>query len=168
MKKILALSGLLALAACGSDDAVSPNNQPIRLSATMKLAADSLAVSLRVTNLSDTTQVLQWVDCRAIHPTNFAVFRDAALTQRLWERRRQPAPSDCTATQGVERLAPDESVNIRGAPVAVSRILGDSIMGGTYYIAVEPLTLTTRPLLGSYDMPIEAVVPAGRIELRQE
>jgi hypothetical protein len=167
MKKLIVLgfAALIVSSACDRD-LTEAGPAPIRLAATMKLAADSLTVSLRVTNVSDTTQVITWADCEPTTPTNFAVYRDVGLVEHLWEyRKTAPAGPPCPALN--ESLAPTESFAIRGAPVAVDAILGDSIASGSYYIAVQPLNLLVRPLGDSYDMPVQAIVPAGQVELRR-
>jgi hypothetical protein len=167
MKKYLigALFSVISLAGCG-EDTTNPRDVPIALSATMKLAADSLNVALRVTNVSDTTQVLEWTACGGLNPNNFGVYRDAQLNNRVWEWRRMPQ-SGCAVPLEQQGLIPGQSFAIRGASVAVSSILGDSIAEGLYYIAVLPTALRIRPAGASYEMPIEAKVPVGQIELRR-
>jgi hypothetical protein len=44
-------------------------------------------------------------------------------------------------------------------------MLGDSIAAGRYYVAVHPHGLTIRPKTGSYDMPVDAKVPVGAVDL---
>jgi hypothetical protein len=157
----------LAITAC-ADHVTNPDDPPIRLSGTMKLAAESLTVSLHVHNLSDTTQVVEWSPCYGVHPTNFAVFRDVMLTNQVWERTRLPGSRDCPGltVRDQRRLGPGESFIVRGAGVGINQILGDSIAAGSFYIGLRPMSLTVRPLGGSYDFPVEALVPVGLIELR--
>lgn len=166
MKRLLC--GLvIAVAGCYGSDAAGPiGDAPIRLSGVMKLAADSLVVSLRITNLSDTTLVIAWHDCLSAHPANFGVFADANLNQQLWEQQRLPR-QDCPNEQVLEQqpLAPDQSHLILGRPIGVEQILGDSIADGTYHIAIMPLTLTVRPAGGSYEMPVQGRVRVGTMEL---
>jgi hypothetical protein len=167
MRKLIVMACAVLLGAGACDhDLTESGPAPISLSATMKLAADSLTVSLRILNVSDTTQVITWAECEPTTPTNFAVYRDVGLIERLWEyRKTAPAGSNCPASN--HSLAPDEAFSIRGAPVAVAAILGDSIAGGSYYIAVQPLNLLIRPKGDSYDTPVLAIVPAGAVDLRQ-
>src|SRR5688572_19654452 len=166
MKKfiVLVFAAWFGTSACDRD-VTDAGPAPIQLSATMKLAADSLTVTLRVTNVSDTTQVITWIECEPTTPTNFAVYRDVGLIEHLWEyRKTAPAGTPCPALN--QSLTPTESFAIRGLPVAVETILGDSIASGSYYIAVQPLNLLVRPHGASYDMPVQAIVPAGQVELR--
>jgi hypothetical protein len=164
MKKYLLavlLSCVSAVAAC--EDSAEPEDQPITLAATMKLAADSLNVSLRVTNVSDTTQVLEWFeDCPGGHPTDFAVYRDAGLTQQVW---KTPSVAACPAVEAELILGPNQAGTIRGYGTAVPRILGDSIATGRYYVAAHPHGLRVRPLGASYDRPISAKVGIGPVDL---
>lgn len=159
------LVGFAMIAGC-EDDTAEPRDVPIALSATMKLAADSLNVSLRITNVSDTTQVLEWTECGGLNPNNFGVYRDAQLSSRVWEWRRMPQ-ANCSVPLEQQGLIPGQSFAIRGESVAVSSILGDSIEDGLYYIAVQPEALRVRPAGASYEMPIAAKVPVGQIELRR-
>ncbi len=152
---------VLAVAGCYGSDAAGPiGDAPVRLSGVMKLAADSLVVSLRVTNTSDTTLVIAWHECLSAHPANFGVFVDANLNQQLWEQQRLPR-QDCPNEQEQRALAPDQSHLILGWPIGVEQILGDSIGDGTYHIAIMPLTLTVRPAGGSYEMPVQGRVRVG-------
>jgi hypothetical protein len=132
------------------------------LSATMKVAADSLTVTLRITNVSDTTQVLEWGGCPGDSPGDFAIYRDAGLTQRVW---KTPGAATCSLALAEMSLVPNESGAIRGFPVAIEGMLGDSIGSGRYYVAVHPHGLTIRPKMGSYDMPVDAKVPVGAVDL---
>jgi hypothetical protein len=151
----------IGLAACS--DSAGPAESPIRLSATMKLAADSLVVTLRVQNVSDTTQVLEWNGgCLGDHPADFALYRDAGLTQQVW---KQPTPSTCSVELGEMTLAPRQSGTIRGFPVATAQMLAVAGTGGRYFVAVHPHSLTVRPRAGSYDMPVDAKVPVGAVDL---
>lgn len=156
---------IVLLASCDRDT-TAPRDVPITLSATMKLAADSLNVALRVTNVSDTTQVLEWTACGGLNPNNFGVYRDAQLNTRVWEWSRLPQ-NGCTVPLVQQGLIPGQSFAIRGAAVAVSAILGDSLDDGFYYVAVLPTAIRIRPAGGSYEMPIEGKVPVGQIELRR-
>ena len=147
----------------GCSDSVEPGSAPVRLSATMKLVSDSLTVTLRVQNVSDTTQVLEWYpECRDGHPATFAVYRDAALTRLAW---KPDDPASCPTVEAQMELAPDASGTIRGLPEGLSRILGDSIDAGRFYVAAHPQGLTVRPKGGSYATPVEAKVPAGAVDL---
>ncbi|HEX6066008.1 MAG TPA: hypothetical protein VFZ04_17365, partial [Longimicrobiales bacterium] len=119
----------------GCEDSASPQDQPIRLSATMKLAADSLTVTLRVTNISDTTQVLEWGGCPGDHPADFAIYRDAAMTQLVW---KTPGVVVCGSPLEEMELAPNESGTIRGIPAPVSHILGGAPEPGRFYVAAHP------------------------------
>lgn len=151
----------ISLSACS--ESVEPETTPIRLSATMKLAADSLTVTLRVLNVSDTTQVISWYpQCVDGHPADFALYRDAALTQVAWK----PAnPASCSVASSQLDILPDQSATIRGIPVSVQRMLGDSINPGRFYVAAHPHGLLVRPKAGSFDMPVEAKVPVGPVDL---
>lgn len=164
MKKWLAMALALMGGAC-ADTAGPTGDPPIRLAGVMKLAADSLTVSLRVTNVSDTTQVIAWHDCASAHPANFGLFQDQSLTRQIWEQQRLPRV-DCQNFQQAA-LAPEDSHLIQGWPVGIGQILGDSIADGVYHIAIIPVTLTVRPSLGSYDMPVQGTVGVGSIELRR-
>jgi hypothetical protein len=167
MKHLAIVLGLvlgLGMGGCDRDPTESARS-PIRLSGSLKLVADSISVTLSVKNTSDTTQVLEWTDCPVWHPTNFAIYRDVGLTELLWEVRR--LGRDCPLPGGEAELSPDESMFIRGASFAVPAILGDSIPGRTYYVAIQPLGLTIRPKGGSYPMPVHAIVPAGTVDLRR-
>ena len=159
MKRLLCAL-VIAVAGCYGDSAGPIGDPPIRLSGVMKLAADSLVVSLRVTNISDTTQVIAWHNCLSAHPANFGVFADAGLNQELWEQQRLPR-QDCPNQQEQQVLGPDQSHLIMGWPIGVEQILGDSIGDGTYHIAIMPLTLTVRPAGGSYEMPVQGRVRVG-------
>lgn len=153
----------LAFALGGCRDTSAPAVQPIRLSATLKLVSDSLTVTLRVTNVSDTTQVLEWGECPGLHPADFAVYRDAALTQLVW---KTPGAAVCGSPLAEMELAPDATTAIRGLPAAIADILGPGAFGpGRFYVAVHPHSLTVRPKGGSYDMPVDAKVPAGTVDL---
>ena len=153
----------LGIGLVGCEDSASPRDQPIRLSATMKLVADSLTVTLRVTNISDTTQVLEWGGCPGDHPADFAIYRDAGLKQLVW---KTPGVTDCSLTLEELELTPDESGTIRGFPAGLADILnGGTTAPGRFYVAVHPHGLTIRPKGGSYDMPVDAKVPAGAIDL---
>ena len=155
------LGAALAWAAC--EDTAAPGDQPIRLSASMKLVSDSLTVTLRVTNVSDTTQVIEWGECRGLHPADFAIYRDAALTQLVW---KTPGVPVCASPLVEIELAPGESGTIRGQPTAVAEMLnGGTTIPGRFYVAVHPHGLAVRPKGGSYDMPVNATVPVGPVDL---
>jgi hypothetical protein len=166
MKKYWPGLFVLTLAAACGDDVIGSDDPPIALDGAMKLAADSLRVTLRVTNLSDTTQIVLWNGCNG-GPANFALYRDAGLQNLVWEQR-QDGPSTCSADLGEHALAPDESFTIRGTPAAVTDMLEDASVSGNYYVAVLPQNLAVRPVRGSYDAPVEAKVPVGLIELRRD
>jgi len=155
----LVLALVLGLGGC--EDSAAPDDQPIRLSATMKLAADSLTVTLRVQNVSDTTQVLEWGLCPGDHPADFAIYRDGAMTDLVW---KTPGVVVCGSPLSEMELAPDESGTIRGVPVFVPSILGGTDRG-RFYVAAHPHGLTVRPKGASYDMPVAAKVPVGAVDL---
>ena len=164
--KIFLLCAVLLMAACGEGPS-EVERSPLQLSGAVKLAADSLNVSLRITNVSDTTQVVQWLPCVGEHPTNFALYSDVQLKRRVWELRRMTGDG-CSVGTEQKLLGPDESVLLRAAPVGVQQILGDSIAAGRYYVALRPQALSVRPHGGSYDTPINAVVAAGAVDLQQQ
>ncbi len=154
----------LGIGVGGCADALEPRDQPIRLSATMKVAADSLTVTLRVLNVSDTTQVLEWGICQGYHPADIAVYRDGAMSQLVWKTPRQS--DTCAAVLAELELPPGASGTIRGFPAAVADILGgSSTMPGRFYVAVHPHGLTIREKGRSYDMPLAAKVPVGPVDL---
>ena len=161
MKRLLCALAIAAAGCYASDTAGPPiYDDAIRLSGVMKLAADSLVVSLRITNLSDTTLVIAWHDCLSAHPANFGLFADANLNQQLWEQQNLPR-QDCSTELVQQPLAPDQSHLILGWPIGVEQIRGDSIADGTYHIAIMPVTLTVRPAGGSYEMPVQGRVRVG-------
>ena len=150
----------LGLVGCG--ESAGPDDQPIRLSATMKVAVDSLTVTLRVQNISDTTQVLAWGHCVGEHPADFAIYRDAAMTQLVW--KAEPL-GVCGSPRAEMELAPDQSGTIRGIPAAVADILGAATDPGRFYVAAHPHSLTVRAKGASYDFPVAAKVPVGPVDL---
>jgi hypothetical protein len=156
----LVLALVLGLGGC--EDSAAPDDQPIRLSATMKLAADSLTVTLRVQNVSDTTQVLEWGGCPGSAPTDIAVYRNPEMTRLVW---KTPVVADCSLALEEMTLAPNQSGTIRGFPAAVPDILSAAAVPGRFYVAVHPHGLTVRPNGASYDMPVAAKVPAGPVDL---
>jgi hypothetical protein len=163
MKKYAWLLVLAVMAtACGGDDVIGADDPPVRLSGTMKLVADSLTVTLRVANLSDTTQVVEWTECASYHPTHLALFRDVGLQQQAWE---QPIGSSCpSAVEGEMLLAKEASGPIRGFGVAIADML-NNVAPGTYYIGIKPLGLTVRRVGASYAAPVRATIPVGPITL---
>ncbi len=152
----------LGLGLLGCADSAAPDDQPIRLSATMKVVADSLTVTLRVQNISDTTQVLEWAECRGEHPADFAIYRDAAMTQLVW--KAEPL-GVCGSPRAEMELAPNQAGTIRGLPAAIADILGGAPDAGRFYVAAHPHGLTVRPKGASYDMPVAAKVPVGPVDL---
>ena len=152
---------VVASAGCGGHDVIGADDPPIRLSGTMKLAADSLTVTLRVTNLSDTTQVVEWTECASYHPTRLALFRDAGLQQEAWE---QPGGGTCPGLAGEMILAKTASGPIRGFGVALADML-NAVAPGRYYVGIKPLGLLVRRVGSSYAAPVRATIPVGPIEL---
>lgn len=143
------LSAVLIFAsACSSGTATQATKAGLRYEVSTRLAdssvlgrAPTIIATLVVTNVADTTQRLDWIDCPTGGPVWVRAYRMPGDRKLVWDANLAYPGIQCLLVGRYRDLLPGAQWQYN-LPVRVSEVLGDSLPAGTYSFTVSASSLS--------------------------
>jgi len=159
--QVIALAACVLLVNCSPTRTLQPTPPGLDVSASADLVGspDTIRVRLRVVNVAESEQTVQWFLCPWTGAPEAIRAYEPQSNRRAWDWEAASAQSHvaCFLNLYYDTIQPGDSAIIWGR-AAASDILGDSLAPGAY-----DLTLTPKNLEPSY--PVE--LPLGEFTLKR-